>query len=166
VQAQVLDLMAQQQRERFMAIVLITHDLGVVAGRADEIAVMYAGRIVEKAPTTVLFSDMRMPYTEALLSSIPKLEQPSHTRLATIPGRPPNLTNPPPGCKFAPRCGYVQPKCLEEEPPLLPGPQPGHEFRCWFPVGTAEGAEALARNRAAAVATTAAVTTAAIGGNN
>ena len=150
VQAQVLDLMATQQRERFMAIVLITHDLGVVAGRADEIAVMYAGRIVEKAPTSVLFSDMKMPYTEALLSSIPKLEHASHTRLATIPGRPPNLVNPPKGCKFAPRCSYAQDRCLEEEPPLLPGTQPGHEFRCWFPVGTPEGTEALARNRAAA----------------
>jgi peptide/nickel transport system ATP-binding protein len=147
VQAQVLDLMATQQRERFMAIVLITHDLGVVAGRTDEIAVMYAGRIVEKAPTSVLFSDMKMPYTEALLSSIPKLEQPSHSRLATIPGRPPNLVNPPKGCKFAPRCGYVQPRCLEEEPPLVPGSQAGHEYRCWFPVGTPEGEEARARNR-------------------
>ncbi|MBM3658356.1 MAG: ABC transporter ATP-binding protein [Actinobacteria bacterium] len=148
VQAQVLDLMATQQRERFMAIVLITHDLGVVAGRADEIAVMYAGRIVEKAPTSVLFSDMKMPYTEALLSSIPKIEHPSHTRLNTIPGRPPNLVTPPQGCKFAPRCTYVQPRCLEEDPPLMPGTQPGHEYRCWFPVGTPEGAEALARNRA------------------
>jgi len=152
VQAQVLDLMAQQQRERFMAIVLITHDLGVVAGRADEIAVMYAGRIVEKAPTNVLFTDMKMPYTEALLSSIPKIEQPSHTRLATIPGRPPNLVNPPTGCKFAPRCGYVQDRCLEEDPPLVPGTQPGHEYRCWFPVGTPEGIDALARNQATAAA--------------
>ena len=150
VQAQVLDLMATQQRERFMAVVLITHDLGVVAGRADEIAVMYAGRIVEKAPTSVLFTDMKMPYTEALLSSIPKLEMPSHSRLATIPGRPPNLVSPPPGCKFAPRCAYVQPRCLEEDPPLMPGPLPGHEYRCWFPVGTPEGIDALARNRAAA----------------
>jgi len=152
VQAQVLDLMAQQQRERFMAIVLITHDLGVVAGRADEIAVMYAGRIVEKAPTNVLFTDMKMPYTEALLSSIPKIEHPSHTRLATIPGRPPNLVNPPTGCKFAPRCGYVQDRCLEEDPPLVPGTQPGHEYRCWFPVGTPEGIDALARNQATAAA--------------
>jgi peptide/nickel transport system ATP-binding protein len=164
VQAQVLDLMAQQQRERYMAIVLITHDLGVVAGRSDEIAVMYAGRIVEKAPTSVLFTDMRMPYTEALLASIPKLEQPSHTRLATIPGRPPDLGNPPPGCKFAPRCAYVQPKCIDEEPPLLAGSAPGHEYRCWYPVGTPEGAEALARNRAAAAATASAMATGLVAG--
>ena len=156
VQAQVLDLMAQQQRERFMAMVLITHDLGVVAGRADEIAVMYAGRIVEKAKTSVLFSDMRMPYTEALLSSIPKLADRSHTRLATIPGRPPDLVNPPTGCKFAPRCAYVQDRCREEEPPLQTA-SPGHEYRCWFPVGTPEGTEALERNKRDAVAAAAAL---------
>jgi peptide/nickel transport system ATP-binding protein len=157
VQAQVLDLMGQQQRERFMAMVLITHDLGVVAGRADEIAVMYAGRIVEKAQTNVLFRDMKMPYTEALLSSIPKLGDRSHTRLATIPGRPPDLVNPPEGCKFAPRCAYAQERCRQEEPPLVAA-TPGHEFRCWFPVGTPEGAEALERNkREGAVATAALV---------
>jgi len=154
VQAQVLDLISQQQSERFMAMVLITHDLGVVAGRADEIAVMYAGRIVEKAPTKVLFRDMRMPYTEALLSSIPKLEQPSHTKLATIPGRPPDLVNPPKGCKFAARCAYAQDRCQEEEPPLTDGPTAGHQFRCWFPVGTPEGAEALERNKAEGKAAT------------
>jgi oligopeptide/dipeptide ABC transporter ATP-binding protein len=154
VQAQVLDLISAQQAERFMAMVLITHDLGVVAGRADEIAVMYAGRIVEKAPTKVLFREMRMPYTEALLSSIPKLEQASHTKLATIPGRPPDLLNPPPGCKFAARCAYVQDRCREEEPPLVDGPTAGHQFRCWFPVGTPEGAEALERNKAEGKAAT------------
>ena len=81
---------------------------------------------------------MKMPYTEALLSSIPKLADHSHTRLATIPGRPPDLVNPPPGCKFAPRCAYVQDRCIEEEPPLQLA-SPGHEYRCWFPVGTPEG---------------------------
>ena len=147
VQAQVLDLMAHQQAERFMAMVLITHDLGVVAGRTDEIIVMYAGRVVEKAPTKVLFRDMKMPYTEALLSSIPKLADPSHTRLAVIPGRPPDLVDASPGCKFAPRCAYVQERCHEEEPPLIDGPSAGHQFRCWFPVGTPEGNEAFERNR-------------------
>jgi peptide/nickel transport system ATP-binding protein len=149
VQAQVLDLIRQQQNERFMAMVLITHDLGVVAGRADEIVVMYAGRIVERAPTSVLFADMKMPYTEALLSSIPKIGEASHTRLATIPGRPPDLVHPPAGCKFAPRCPYVQDRCTEEEPPLLEV-SPGHEYRCWFPVGTPEGQAALERNQAVA----------------
>ena len=97
-------------RSGYMAMVLVTHDLGVVAGRTDEIAVMYAGQIVEKAPTRTLFANVRMPYTEALLKSIPKLEDPSHTRLQIIGGRPPDLINPPPGCRFAPRCPYAQPQ--------------------------------------------------------
>jgi peptide/nickel transport system ATP-binding protein len=150
VQAQILNLLKRQQVERHMAMVLVTHDLGVVAGRTDEIAVMYGGKIVEKAPTTVLFSKMRMPYTEALVRSIPKLENPSHTRLLVIPGRPPDLVNPPKGCNFAPRCRYAQPKCQEEEPPLTEAETPGHSYRCWYPVGTPEGQEALARNLAAA----------------
>jgi peptide/nickel transport system ATP-binding protein len=148
VQAQVLDVLEAQQRERFMALLLVTHDLGVVAGRADEVLVMYAGQVVEKASTATLFSDMKMPYTEALLQSIPKVTEPSHTRLAAIPGRPPDLVDPPQGCRFAARCLYVQDRCREEQPPLRPGLTPGHEFRCWFPVGTPEGADALARNRA------------------
>ncbi len=152
VQAQILDLLQAQQRERFMAMILVTHDLGVVAGRADEIAVMYAGKVVEKAPASVLFRDMKMPYTEALLESIPKIGDKSHTRLRVIGGRPPALINPAPGCRFAPRCPYVQDKCRQEEPPLLPASSPGHEFRCWFPVGTPEGKAALERNRAAGIA--------------
>ncbi len=95
---------------------------------------------------------MRMPYTEALLRSIPKLAEPSHTRLAAIPGRPPDLVQPPVGCRFADRCPYVQDRCRDEEPPLLDGPTPGHEYRCWFPVGTPEGRAALEANRAAGVA--------------
>ncbi|MGH8984498.1 MAG: ABC transporter ATP-binding protein [Acidimicrobiia bacterium] len=152
VQAQILDLLQTQQHERFMAMILVTHDLGVVAGRADEIAVMYAGKIVEKASASVLFTDMKMPYTEALLQSIPKITDKSHTRLRVIGGRPPSLVDPAPGCRFAPRCPYVQEKCLQEEPPLLPASTPGHEFRCWFPVGSPEGRAALERNRAAGIA--------------
>jgi peptide/nickel transport system ATP-binding protein len=154
VQAQILDLLSAQQRERFMAMILVTHDLGVVAGRTDEIAVMYAGKIVEKAPTRTLFSEMRMPYTEALVRSIPKLADPSHTRLNVIPGRPPDLVNPPKGCNFSPRCPYAQDKCREEEPPLLPAPAVGHEFACWFPVGSPEGRAALERNIAEGRTTT------------
>jgi peptide/nickel transport system ATP-binding protein len=151
VQAQILDLLQQQQRERFMAMILVTHDLGVVAGRTDEIAVMYAGKIVEKAPTSALFSNMKMPYTEALVQSIPKLADKSHTRLRVIAGRPPQLVNPAVGCRFAPRCPYAQEKCVNEEPPLRESDVPGHQFACWFPVGTPEGRDALARNRAAGV---------------
>ena len=146
VQAQILDLLQLQQRERFMAMMLITHDLGVVAGRADEIAVMYAGQIVEKAPTKTLFTNMKMPYTEALLQSIPKLENPSHTRLQVIAGRPPDLVSPPAGCRFAPRCLYAQERCLTELPPLMESGEPGHLFRCWYPVGTPAGDEALNTN--------------------
>jgi peptide/nickel transport system ATP-binding protein len=149
VQAQILNLLKRQQVERHMAMILVTHDLGVVAGRTDEIAVMYAGKIVEKAPTSVLFSKMKMPYTEALMNSIPKLDQKSHTTLEVIPGRPPDLVNPPAGCNFAPRCKYVQDRCLTEEPPLLEADTPGHVFRCWYPVGSPEAAEALARNQGA-----------------
>jgi oligopeptide/dipeptide ABC transporter ATP-binding protein len=148
VQAQILDLLGAKQRERFMAMILVTHDLGVVAGRTDEIVVMYAGKVVEKAPTYELFTDMKMPYTEALMASIPRVEHHSHTRLRAIAGRPPDLVNPPPGCRFAPRCPYAQPRCLTEEPPLIPAPTPGHVYRCWYPVGTPEGRDAFERNLA------------------
>jgi oligopeptide/dipeptide ABC transporter ATP-binding protein len=148
VQHQILNLLSRQQTERFMTMILVTHDLGVVAGRTDEIAVMYAGRIVEKAPTASLFADMKMPYTEALLRSIPRVEQPKHTRLAAIAGRPPDLIDPPKGCKFSPRCPYAQPRCHEEEPPLVEASTPGHTYRCWYPVGTPENRDAWERNLA------------------
>ena len=134
VQAQILDLLQTEQRERYMAMILVTHDLGVVASRADEIAVMYAGRIVERAPTRVLFADMRMPYTEALLHSIPKLAQPSHERLEVIRGRPPDLVRVSRGCSFAPRCLYARDRCRVEEPPLETADTPGHEYACWYPI--------------------------------
>ena len=114
VQAQILEVIGEQRAERNMSLILVTHDLGVVAGHTDEIAVMYAGRIVEKAPTRTLFADMKMPYTKSLMRSIPKIEDASHTRLMAIPGRPPDLVNPPPGCPFAPRCAYARDKCREQ----------------------------------------------------
>src|SRR5690242_3416112 len=135
IQAQILDLLAREQRRRHMAMIIITHDLGVVAGRTDEIAVMYAGRIVERAPTRQLFARPRMPYTEALLRAIPRLDHDSHTRLLAIGGRPPDLVDPPPGCRFAPRCEHVQERCRREEPPLGGDGERGHEFACWYPVG-------------------------------
>lgn len=149
VQHQILNLLGQQQKDRFMTMIMVTHDLGVVAGRTDEIAVMYAGKIAEKAPTKQLFADMRHPYTESLLRSIPKVENPKHTRLSAISGRPPDLINPPSGCAFSPRCPYAQPKCFEEAPPLTATPTPGHQYACWFPVGSAEGKDAWERNLAA-----------------
>lgn len=146
VQAQILDLLQQQRTDRDMSLILISHDLGVVAGRTDEIIVMYAGRIVEKAPTKVLFTEMRHPYTEALLMSIPKIEYRSHTKLNTIPGRPPDMVNPPAGCKFAARCRYATPECEATEPPLTEGSAPGHQFRCFHPVGSASAEAALEMN--------------------
>ena len=94
IQAQILDLLAREQRRRHMAMILITHDLGVVAGRTDEVAVMYAGRVVERAPTPALFKKMRMPYTEALLAALPKIDAAPHTPLPAISGRPPDPTRP------------------------------------------------------------------------
>ncbi len=146
VQHQILNLLALQQRDRFMTMILVTHDLGVVAGRTDEIAVMYAGKIVEKAPTRQLFADMRHPYTQSLLWSIPKIADAKHTRLNAIAGRPPDLINPPSGCKFSPRCPYAQDRCRTEEPPLTAAASPGHQFACWYPVGSAENEAAYQRN--------------------
>ena len=151
VQAQILDLLRLQQREREMAMILVTHDLGVVAGHTDDVAVMYAGQIVEQAPTRTLFASMRMPYTAALLQSIPKLDDARHTRLKVIAGRPPDLVAPPEGCRFAARCPQAQERCRQEMPPLLEAEEPGHLYRCWYPVGTDRGREALERNLAAHV---------------
>jgi len=145
VQAQILDLLAAEQRDRNMSMILVTHDLGVVAGRTNDIVVMYAGKVVEKAPTRRLFANMKMPYTEALVKSIPKLEEPSHTRLEAIGGRPPDLIAPPPGCRFAPRCPYARERCHAEEPPLVEAESPDHLYACWYPVGSPEYLDSLER---------------------
>jgi peptide/nickel transport system ATP-binding protein len=134
VQAQILDLLAREQRRRGMAMILITHDLGVVAGRTDEVAVMYAGRVVERAPTGRLFKAMRMPYTEALIAAIPKLEAPPHTPLKAISGLPPDPTRPSPGCAFAPRCTYANGRCRQSSP-ALETRDGQHHFACWHPLG-------------------------------
>jgi peptide/nickel transport system ATP-binding protein len=156
VQKQILDLLGCEQRERNMGMILVTHDLGVVATRADHIAVMYAGRIVEYAPTDALFRSMRHPYTQALLQSIPRINYPSHTRLQAIPGQPPSLVDPPVGCRFAPRCRYAQPRCHQEDPPEtadlgLAGSSTAeadavHRYACFYPVGTQAGEQALVCN--------------------
>jgi peptide/nickel transport system ATP-binding protein len=117
-----------------MAMILITHDLGVVAGRTDEVAVMYAGRVVERAPTVELFANMRMPYTQALLAAIPKLDQAPHTALPAIAGRPPDPTRPMPGCSFAPRCKYADLQCHEAKPPLVDPARAGALYACWHPL--------------------------------
>jgi peptide/nickel transport system ATP-binding protein len=134
VQAQILQLIARLQRELDTAIVLITHDLGVVAEVADDIAVMYSGRIVEKAPKDTIFAAPEHPYTWGLLKSIPRLDRPRDEDLVPIPGRPPSLINRPSGCHFHPRCPYVRELHKRVDPPLEPVPgDPGHEVRCLLP---------------------------------
>jgi peptide/nickel transport system ATP-binding protein len=131
VQAQILALMERLQRELGMAIVIITHDLGVVAEMADDIAVMYAGRIVETAPTAELFASPEHPYTWGLLKSIPRLEASRDEQLVPIPGTPPSLIRPPSGCHFHPRCRYAQPAHARIDPGLEPLPnEPEHFAAC------------------------------------
>jgi peptide/nickel transport system ATP-binding protein len=135
VQAQILALMDRLQRELQMAIVIITHDLGVVAEVADEIAVMYAGRIVETASAELIFSQPQHPYTWGLLRSIPTLERPRGEDLVPIVGRPPSLINRPSGCHFHPRCPYVLPEHTRTDPALEPLPaDPRHQVACLLPV--------------------------------
>ncbi len=133
IQAQILALLDELEDRLGMATLLVTHDMGVVAGRATRVSVMYAGRIVETASTEEIFSAMRHPYTQALLGSIPRLTQDNRKALVSIRGLPPDLTNPPMGCRFAPRCPHATDQCREQEPPLA-GKNPDHLFACWHPV--------------------------------
>jgi oligopeptide/dipeptide ABC transporter ATP-binding protein len=136
IQAQILALMNNLREKLNTAIVLITHDLGVVAQTCDRIIVMYAGRIVESGSVIDIFKDPQHPYTRALIDSIPKSGgRQRGRRLATIPGIVPSLTDLPPGCRFNARCPYAQDRCRGEEPDLTPLSQ-GREVRCHFPLGT------------------------------
>ncbi len=128
IQAQILDLMRGLRRDTGTAIILITHDLGVVAEMADDVAVMYAGQIVERAAVRDLFARPEHPYTVGLLGSIPRLDE-KRERLPSIEGRVPDMTRPPPGCRFAARCPFVEPECLTA-PPALVEVAPGHLSRC------------------------------------
>ena len=130
VQAQIMALLQELQEERQMGLILITHDLGVVADVADKIAVMYAGRIVERADVFDLYRQPGHPYTKGLLESIPRLDQKGQ-QLAAIGGLPPNLMRIPPGCAFNPRCKYAQDVCREDRPALLEV-APGRESACHF----------------------------------
>ena len=118
IQAQILELMQRIRREHGTAIIFITHDLGVAAGFCEEIFVMYAGKIVEHAPTGMLFQSPAHPYTRALLESVPRLDVDTKDSLTFIEGAPPDLTRLPPGCSFAPRCGFIVDRCRSERPPL------------------------------------------------
>jgi peptide/nickel transport system ATP-binding protein len=152
IQAQIIELIDHLKDEFDSAVVLITHDLGVVAEIADEIVVMYAGRIVERAPKRELFYNPQMPYTWGLLGSIPRLDRPKQERLHSIKGLPPSLINLPEGCKFRPRCPYAFEKCLEEPELISRVDDRSHLDRCWLSVpdkqrlreGTISGAEEAA----------------------
>ncbi|HEY1824551.1 MAG TPA: ABC transporter ATP-binding protein [Acidimicrobiales bacterium] len=142
IQAQILNLLDDIKERLAMSVVLVTHDLGVVATRTSRIIVMYAGRIVETGSTRDVFYRHRMPYTRALLESSPKVSSPAHTRLRAIPGRPPNLLDLPAGCAFAPRCPYATAQCHSERPELRESDEAGHAFACWNPLPVTQGASA------------------------
>ncbi|MGW4791578.1 dipeptide/oligopeptide/nickel ABC transporter permease/ATP-binding protein [Nonomuraea sp. NPDC004297] len=137
IQDQVLRLLHRQREERDMAVVLVSHDLSVVARWADEVIVMYAGKVVERGPAAEVFARPRMPYTEALLRAAPRLTDPVHHELRVIPGRPPDLAGLPAGCAFRARCGYAQERCATETPPLSGQDGDGHRQACWFPLEAA-----------------------------
>jgi oligopeptide transport system ATP-binding protein len=140
IQAQIVELVKKLRDEIGMAIIWITHDLGVVAGLADRVAVMYAGFIVEEASVKDLYGDPRHPYTLGLLHSLPRLDEERGRRLASIEGLPPDLIALPEGCPFYARCNYRVDKCQTENPPLEPV-APNHKAACWVDVTTAKPAE-------------------------
>ncbi|HTU08399.1 MAG TPA: ABC transporter ATP-binding protein, partial [Trebonia sp.] len=134
-QAQIMELLLDLQDELGMSLIMISHDLGLAASYADEVVVMYAGKIVEQAPAARLFGSngaVRMRYTRALLDAIPHLERPAHTELPVVGGRPPDPTALPPGCSFAPRCGHAEDDCRAATPDLAEH-APGHRWACWHP---------------------------------
>jgi oligopeptide transport system ATP-binding protein len=133
IQAQILDLIRRLKSEFNTAVIFITHDLGVVAGLCDRVIVMYGGRIMEEATTHDLYKDPRHPYTLGLLKSVPRLDEERKERLEPIPGMPPDLMNPIPGCPFYPRCTYREPHNREEMPPLRTVKQ-GHQVACWVDI--------------------------------
>jgi peptide/nickel transport system ATP-binding protein len=133
IQAQIRALLRDLKERLGMAMLLITHDMGVIAGHADRVGVMYAGQMVETSDVDMLFQKMRHPYTEALLTSIPQVRQNQATALPAIPGLPPDLSRPPQGCRFAARCSRASEKCHAVQPSPA-GPMSGHRFSCWHPL--------------------------------
>jgi oligopeptide/dipeptide ABC transporter ATP-binding protein len=130
IQAQYLNLLRELQREHGLALIFITHNLGIVAKMCDQLAVMYAGRVVEYGPVSQIFNRPVHPYTQALLNSIPRMTDEDH-RLTAIEGQPPDLSNMPPGCSFAPRCPQAMPRCQDAAPPVS-HPGEGRTVRCWL----------------------------------
>ncbi len=131
IQAQIMDLVKRLQDRLGMAVMWITHDLGVVAGLAETVNVMYAGYIVERGPVKDIYASPRHPYTIGLLGSLPRLDEAPGTKLTSVPGLPPDLLVLPPGCPFADRCAYAEDHCVEEMPPLEETDQPGRTVACW-----------------------------------
>jgi oligopeptide/dipeptide ABC transporter ATP-binding protein len=144
IQREILDLLDDLRRDLGMAVILVTHDLGVIGARADKVAVMYAGRIIEQAATSSVFAMPRHPYTEALFQALPELAVEGSRSLYSIPGRPPDLTDVAAGCSFAPRCRYAQDWCTGQQP-QLDGDHPGHTYACFFPVGALTGSQGAAQ---------------------
>ncbi|HEY5267194.1 MAG TPA: ABC transporter ATP-binding protein [Acidimicrobiales bacterium] len=160
IQAQILDIIDKLRKELSMAVLLITHDMGVIAGRSDRVVVMYGGKKAEESPTDELFKSMRHPYTQALLASMPSLETASKQQLVSIAGMPPDLTKVIVACRFAPRCAYATDQCRQEDPQLTGDAR--HQFACFHPVAgplttivttsvTAEAAEAAPHKELARV---------------
>jgi peptide/nickel transport system ATP-binding protein len=146
IQREILELIDDLRRQLGMAVLLVTHDLGVIAGRTERVAIMYGGRIVEHADTAAAFAGPRHPYTEALLDALPELADPDARSLYSIPGRPPARAQVLPGCSFAPRCRYASDWCTSHEPGLEED-HPGHAYACFFPVGAVTGVPADAAGR-------------------
>ena len=138
VQRQILDLLTDLQRRSSMAMVLITHDFGVVAGRTNSVVVMYGGRVVESGPTAELFRACRHPYTASLLAAIPRIGEGTSTRLAAIPGRPVDVVDPAPGCRFAARCSRAGERCFVEDPAVVEAGLDEHAFSCFNPLDPGE----------------------------
>ncbi|MGH6876626.1 MAG: dipeptide ABC transporter ATP-binding protein, partial [Rhizomicrobium sp.] len=151
IQAQILDLIDSLRQQLRMAVILITHDMGVIAGRSDRVLVMYAGKIVEEASTLEMFTDVRHRYSEALLASVPKVDQDASVPLRSIAGLPPDLSSTITHCRFAPRCRFAHANCRELEPRLeRVGTSPTHLAACFYPVGTGEEHASDAATTAAA----------------
>ena len=142
IQAQILELIKGLRREFTMAVLLITHDLGVVANMCDRVVVMYGGRVLETGTNDEIFADPLQPYTRGLLQSIPRMDQPRGVALTPIPGNPPDMLHPLPGCPFTPRCPLAMERCPREMPPLLNVGNPTHAAACWVTVG--DGAQRTA----------------------
>jgi peptide/nickel transport system ATP-binding protein len=152
IQAQILDLIVELKDQFDSAVILITHDLGVVAGVADEVVVMYAGRVVERARKRAVFYDPQHPYTWGLLAAIPRLDRPKEERLQPIRGAPPSLIALPEGCTFRPRCPHAFGRCSEEPPLEARSGEPAHLDRCWLTVEQKRARRSEAVEGGAAVA--------------